>query len=146
MSQGAQVALQARNFDGRVRAAWVMGGTHVDGKMSACVNQGPGRALGGDRVRMINGNADEFAPAGTGLAITGLGCEEGARSCFRENGSGWYLVQGDEVRDGTADHCYFTTNGGCTNTPDFDPGWAPPARGPWSLATNLDWLASFADR
>lgn len=146
MSQGGQLALLARNFDPRVSAAWVMGGTNVYHAMSRCVDAGPGRALPGDRTRVINGDQDVFAYPWTMSQLTGKWCAPGADECFNGNGSGWRRVRGDEVSDGGADHCFFTTDHGCTNSPSFDPGWAPPAAHAWSLGPNLDWLKSMAGR
>ena len=81
----------------------------------------------------------------------GTTCLDTDHSCFRANGSGWYLVEDTEVEDHIADHCYFVgarPDGGqlgCAYQDEtFDVGWKPPATTPWSLPVNLDWLAGFA--
>jgi hypothetical protein len=143
MSQGSSMALLAKNHDWRVRAAWVMGATDAFGVTAACVDNGF-RLLPGDRVRAVSGERDIYANQLTLELITGSFCAAGEQSCLRPNGSGWYRVRDSQVQDGKADHCYYTTSG-CTNEPILDIGWAPPASAPWSLDTNLDWLAQFAD-
>jgi hypothetical protein len=139
LSQGSQMAILAKNYDWRVSAAWVMGGTDI--LAQSCVDNGT-RLLSGDRLRVINGEADIFADQSTLQALTWSFCPAGQKSCLRPNGSGWYQVTSAQVEDGDADHCYFSV-GGCTNTPTFDSGWAPPANEEWSLSTNLDWLSGF---
>ena len=143
MSQGSMMALLAKNYDWRVNGAWLMGATDAFGLFGACVDNGF-RLLSGDHVRAINGERDVFANQSTLQVITGNFCAAGEQSCLRPNGSGWYTVRDSQVQDGEADHCYYTT-GGCTNEPTLDTGWAPPASTPWSLDTNLDWLAQFAN-
>ena len=51
-------------------------------------------------------------------------------------------MQHTKVADGSADHCCFHGGGGCSYLPPLEQGWAQPSLEPWSLATNLDWLAA----
>ena len=150
LSQGAAMAVLGGNVDARIRAAYLTGfGGGAAGTATACYVDGQTR-LPGARLRVINGR--EWQPIANLNAATGMSCGGLAASCLRANGSGWYRVSHDQVEDGNADHCYMIgpdsagNEVGCTrNPPGFDVGWAPPASAPWSLDTNLDWLAQFAD-
>jgi len=143
MSQGAALAVLAQNYNSSVRAAWVMGfgGITIDNQTCSWV-------LPQDRLRIVDGTEQTQANLET---LTG--CSSGGHDCFRANGSGWYIVQDSELESGQSGHCYYIapeTDGGvvgCTNFPPngFDPGWAPPSTLPWSLDTNLAWLASFTN-
>jgi len=140
MSQGAAIAAFAQNYDPDVRAAWVMG----FGGNASCW-----RELPQDRLRIVDGTEQKQ------IDLEGAtGCYAFGHHCFRANGSGWYMVQDSELESGQSAHCYYVApwpNGGalqwCNNYPPngFDPGWAPPSTLPWSLDTNLDWLASFTN-
>jgi hypothetical protein len=149
-SQGAFLTARSKNHDARVRAAYNIGFNEDLVPASYFDPTAPGptgtRALPADRLRIVNGSNIETSTqrdqAKAQLnTLTASSCALSANSCLREDGSGWYLVQNSEVLDGVADHCYFHGGGGCSNTPAFDPAWLPPNRLPWSLATNLDWLA-----
>lgn len=143
ISQGAQIATMAKNYDSRVQAVYGMGDGDVVNvgsiaiDMHACMDPGT-RSLPNDRLRAINGEADQFlgttsTGVGTQLnAITGQTCDPAATSCLRGNGSGWYKVLNSEVQNPPAGHVYI-----------IDPGWDPPYTYPWSLITNANWLASF---
>lgn len=143
MSQGADLAILAQSYDSDVRAAWVMG----FGKISIW-GETLSWVLPQDRLRIVDGTEQDPADL---EAITG--CTSTTQSCFQSNGSGWYIVQDSELESGQSGHCYYIaprTDGtpvGCTNYPPngFDPGWAPPSTLPWSLDTNLAWLASFTN-
>lgn len=151
LSQGAALAILGANHEPRIRAAWLMGfGGGAAGTATSCYVDAA-TALPGSRVRVVDG-IGETSPLANLNAALGTICGPFATSCLRANGSGWIKVRHVEVEDRDADHCYFVgkkpngQKGGCTrNIERFDSGWAPPADAPWSLATNLDWLASFAD-
>lgn len=148
-SQGSILAMLSANHDARVRAAWGIGAGVQYGiyDLNACVADG-NRALPSDRLRLANGEADEFlsyTPGGTRAqseAVTGLSCGPDATSCITGNGSGWIVVQGAEVTDGIADHCYMR-DGGCEASEDtLDPLWTT-GTAPWAVDASLDWLHSF---
>lgn len=145
LSQGAAMAVRAANAEPRVRAAWVMGfGGGAAGTATACYTDAATR-LASDRLRVVNGRG-ETSPLANLNAATGMACWPFASSCLRADGSGWDKVEHAEVEDRRADHCYFVASGGCTaSIARLDAGWVPPADASWSLATNLDWLAGFAD-
>jgi len=158
-SQGAVIATQAKNFDGRVQAAWGMG----DGvqyttlfNLSSCQANG-NHALPGNRLRAIVGQRDQFvgngafgvgagtaAAARTQLAsLTGVSCGTAACNCLQANGSGWFLVQNNQVQDGAADHCFMRATGDCNGSQNsLDAGWAAGGDA-WQLNANLDWLSGF---
>lgn len=148
-SQGALVTTLARNYDSRVAAAYGLGeGVDYTGNnVRSCILPA-NRLLPADRLRVANGEADDFVGLfESGVRsqlqeLTGLSCGSTATSCFRGNGSGWYIVQHNEVEDGSADHCY-ATNGGCYfGSGVMDNGWRNGAA-PWSLKPSLDWLKTF---
>jgi hypothetical protein len=141
MSQGAQVGILAKNYEPRVRAVWGMGASNYSvTPLDTCLYSGS-RVLPADRLRTVDGQHDNFAPDQSQQELmSGLVCPQGTRSCFRENGSGWYRVQDSEVQSRNAGHVFFTT-GFLKGV--FDPGWTPPADNEWSLAKSLDWLRSF---
>ena len=58
-------------------------------------------------------------------------------------GAGREAIEGPRT-DGSADHCYHHGAGNqCSNTAPFEVPWLPQSQNAWSLAPNLDWLASF---
>lgn len=148
-SQGAHLATRAKDFEPRIAAVYALG--LADNPVSADYLDRllpPKRALPTDRLRIVSGGnvarAEQREQVHLQLnALTGLGCPPTSNSCFRENGSGWYLVQNNEVKDGNADHCYFHGGYRCYTNPPFDPSWLPPSSNAWSLSTNLDWLQQF---
>jgi len=144
ISQGAQIATMAKDFDPRVQAVYGMAdgdvlevNSDISINMKACMDPA-NRSLPADRLRAINGDADQFfgqtsSGVGTELnGITGQTCDPNNASCLRSDGSGWYKVQDSEVQNPPAGHVYIT-----------DPGWQPPKTYAWSVVPNLDWLAGF---
>jgi hypothetical protein len=146
-SQGSVLAILARNYDARVRAAYALGAgvQYSTYDLRACVASGK-RTLPSDRLRAVNGEADGFmggaesSVRGQLQELTGQTCTSTSTSCFRSNGSGWYLVKHAEASDGNADHCYMR-HGGCVAN-QLDQKWLAGTYG-WSLDTNLQWLTQF---
>lgn len=153
LSQGANLAILANNHDSHVRAAWLIsfGGAAVGNAYTQCYLDSQTK-LPANRLRVINGREGQSQPLSNLNASTGTLCLGINQSCFRQNGSGWYLVENNQVEDHHADHCYFVgaaddgSEIGCSvNANRADVGWLPPANAPWSLNTNLDWLAKFVN-
>jgi len=149
-SQGAVIATLAKNFDSRVQAAYGLG----DGvkysffDLSSCMANGK-RTLTSDRLRAVNGNKDQFTGSSESAqqtnmqSLTGFTCPSGATSCLQSNGSGWIIVQGNQVQDGSADHCYMRASGDCNGSQNsLDSGWQNGTAN-WELNANLDWLKGF---
>ncbi|WOB08250.1 hypothetical protein [Piscinibacter gummiphilus] len=147
LSQGSIVSVLSRNYDSRIRASYGQGtGTNYSiYNLSSCMNNG-GHTQAADRIRIVNGESDSFVgPTASNVrtasqAITGLSCGSSALSCFRSNGSGWYIVKGAEVEDGSADHCYMLV-GGCTAR-TLDNGFKTGSAA-WQMDANQNWLKSF---
>jgi hypothetical protein len=147
-SQGSVMAIVAKNYDDRVRAAWGMGAhdayTALFNDIGQCVAPST-RTLPASRLRIVNGEKDTYG-GGTqdkvrtsSQNVTGYSCT--GTSCLQADGSGWSLVLNTDVQDGSADHCYSRGNGCLNNTNDGN--WATgPAD--WALKANLDWLKQFA--
>ena len=148
LSQGSIISVLSKNYDSRVRASYGQGaGTNYSiYNLSSCMNNG-GHTQAADRIRLVNGESDSFVgPTASNVrtanqAITGLSCGSSAFSCFRSNGSGWYIVKGSEVSDGSADHCYMMV-GGCTTPSGIDNGFKTGSAA-WQMNANQNWLKSF---
>jgi dienelactone hydrolase len=153
-SQGAVLALLARDSEPRVRAAWGMGAgvTYFGYELSACLAEGSTRALPASRIRVTNGEGDVFFGGSLAGAreqsqrLTGRSCPA-ADTCLAEDGSGWRLVRHAEVSDGSADHCYWRARGDCAfdNEGAADPAWTGGGA-EWALPASLQWLSRFTDR
>ena len=150
-SQGSVIAINAKNFDSRVRAAYGMG-AHSQYSIydtDSCMKNGT-HALPSSNLRIVNGDVDIF-PGGNPVAVrvssqnvTGRSCGLTAYSCLGSNGSGWIMVRGSQVNDWSADHCYQRRSGGCLGSQnDLDTGWRSGTAN-WGLKANLNWLAGFA--
>lgn len=152
-SQGSIMAILAKNYDARVQAAY---GTGVGVQYSsydlrACVANG-NRALQSDRLRVANGERDNFN-GGTASAVrsqlqelTGLDCGARAYGCLNPNNSGWLIVKNAQVEDTSADHCYMRQLGDCGGSQStLDTGWKSGTQD-WQLETNLQWLTNFTGR
>lgn len=149
-SQGAIMAILARNFDSRVRAAYGLGAgvqySVVD--LRSCVADGR-RLLSSSRLRAVNGEADDFMGRSASLVrsqlqqLTGLTCTPASTSCFRTNSSGWYMVSRFETNHGTADHCYMRASGCAGSQNSLDSAFLSTFL--WSLDTNLIWLTQFTE-
>ncbi|HKP56403.1 MAG TPA: hypothetical protein VJV78_06780 [Polyangiales bacterium] len=149
-SQGAAMAVMGPGYDARVSAAWLTGfadytrfkfaGVPVyTGDTRAWVRT---RVIPTERMRIVNGSADEFAA--TSLAdlqqkmrrITGLECAQSP--CLQgANRSGWLLVQRSQLATNKPDHCWFNYLPSGLNPGDF--GMLPDdCQGAFSLERN--WL------
>jgi hypothetical protein len=151
-SQGANLAALAKNYDARVRGAYLIGhGDRASGliDVSSCADDAR-TALLPSQMRSINGENDEFFGGNASgvrtqlQRVVGVSCP-GAFSCLQADGSGWQMVRTSEVADRTANHCYFYQNGNraCTSHNGFDTGWRSGTSS-WSLGASLNWLAGKA--
>jgi|HubBroStandDraft_4_1064222.scaffolds.fasta_scaffold26213_3 hypothetical protein len=149
-SQGAVIATLAKNTDSRVQAAYGMGdGVSYTSEfnLSSCMANG-NRTLPSDRLRAVNGQADEFtgdteAKQQTNMqSLTGFDCASGSTSCLQSNGSGWIIVQNSQTQADDADHCYMRHGGCLASQNSLDSGWENGSSN-WELAANLTWLTQF---
>jgi hypothetical protein len=100
-------------------------------------------------MRVVDGDHDGFFgsnPDGVRSQLelaTSYNCA--GWNCIQPDGSGWYMVQGSELQDGNADHCYFYSNANstCSSFTNIDPGWDTGAS-VWEKNPDLDWLVSHA--
>lgn len=151
-SQGSILAILAKNYDARVQAAYGLGAgvQYSTYDIRACVANGK-RTLTSDRLRAVNGEADDFMGKEASLVraqlqeLTGLTCSSNSYSCFRSNQSGWYMASHAEVEDGYADHCYMRV-GNCASSQNvLDVGW-DTGTGGWAVDPNLQWLTGFTTK
>jgi hypothetical protein len=149
-SQGSVIAVNAKNYDSRVRAAYGMGTHNLYSvySLTSCMNNG-GHTLSTNNLRIANGENDVFPggnPSSTrssSQSVTGLSCGSSAYECLRSNGSGWIMIRGSSLNDGSGDHCYQRV-GDCTGSENtLDSGWRSGSAN-WGLKANLAWLAGFA--
>lgn len=155
-SQGSIIATLAHDYDPRVRAAWGMGEGvtySLYGPVKSCMTAGS-YSLPVDHLRVANGVNDGFLNRGfphdvvkQTQDVTGLtDCKPTDISCYRPNGSGYHIVQTDEVASGNAGHCYMRNGSNCLHSENaLDTNWLD-GNGDWSLSAELDWLAGFADQ
>jgi dienelactone hydrolase len=153
-SQGANLAALSRNYEPRVVGALLLGHGHRAARAmdSTACQAAAATALELGQTRAINGEADAFfGDTLDGVrkqleVVSGRSCP-GAADCLQSDGSGWYIVRGPQLKDGSADHCYFfdTADGYCAKFKGLDANWVA-GNEPWSLAPNLDWLASRVSR
>jgi hypothetical protein len=149
-SQGSVIAIHGKNYDSRVRAAYGMGAHNAYSvyDLSSCMTNGK-HTLASSNLRIVNGEVDTFGGGNASSVrtssqkVTGKTCS-GAYECLNTNGSGWIMIKGAQVGDGSADHCYQRAAGDCVGSENsLDNGWRNGTSN-WSLKTNLDWLAGFA--
>jgi dienelactone hydrolase len=149
-SQGGIVAINAKNYDARVQAAYSTGASTKYDRydMSSCMADG-NRTLQSDRLRAVNGEKDNYG-GGTHASnqaelekITGKTCAAGSAACMNSNDSGWIIVKNSQVQDGSADHCYMRASGDCFGSQNsLDSGWKSGTAN-WQLEQNLNWLKGF---
>ena len=148
-SQGSVIAINAKNYDSRVRAAYGMGAhtlytTYV---MNSCMTPG-NYTISKDNVRIVNGQSDIF-PGGTATvvrssseSVAGRSCGTLAYECLATNGAGWIMIRDSAVGDLSADHCYQRV-GGCLGLQSTtDSTWRNGSTN-WGLKANLTWLNGF---
>jgi dienelactone hydrolase len=148
-SQGAIMSILAKNYDGRIQAAYGLGAgvQYASTDLRQCVANG-NRVLSSDRLRIVNGEADEFMGATPVTVrsqmqeVTGLDCGPLAYGCLNPNNSGWLMVEQLQMKSGLADHCYMRSAGCGTSEEILDPGWQN-GNEPWQLEANLQWLTNF---
>lgn len=157
-SQGSVIATQSKNFDPRVQAAWGTGDgvKYATFDLNSCQANG-NRALASDHLLAIAGQQDQFVGGGSGFTagtitnvrsqlqtLTGFNCGTSATSCLQSNGSGWIIVQNNQVADGSADHCFMRTSGNlCSASQNsLDSGWKTGTAN-WELNASLDFLNRF---
>lgn len=154
-SQGAIIAINAKNYDSRVRGAFGMG-AHVDYNsvagdypVDSCMTAGK-YTLSTSNVRIVNGESDGFSGSSasgvrsSSQSVTGKSCGSQAFECLGTDGSGWIMVRNSAVSDGSADHCYQRASGGCYGSQSsLDNGWRNGSAN-WGLKANLDWLNGYA--
>jgi hypothetical protein len=144
LSQGANIASLAKNYDGRARAAYLMANVITPSffNNTSCLED-RATTFRGSELRAISGESDEYMTGLTELrsnlnSATGLNCT--GMTCLQPDGSGWHIVTDPQVTDDEADHCYMLV-GGCSPTAPLDPIYDTGAE-LWSSSTNYDWLAS----
>jgi dienelactone hydrolase len=144
-SQGGAIVMRSANYEPRVRAVSPMGYSIATGSFHDDPPDGS-RAIPDNAVWVINGVRDIDVGALAGLKRrTGMDCGPmTVQDCRRADGSGYYIIQNDQVADGNADHCWF--QGYCSTVPPLDPEWttANPSD-PSHLRTQIEWLDSRAD-
>lgn len=154
LSQGSIISVLSKNTESRVRASFGQGtGTSYTAayNLSSCMADGR-HTQKGDRLRIINGERDMFVGGTESSArasaetVTGLKCS-GQQSCFRPNGSGWYIVKDLQVYDLYADHCFMGYGGlygsQCTGFL-VDAGYQYGSE-PWQVKATIGWLKTFVN-
>lgn len=149
VSEGGILSILAKNYAGAVRAAFVMSVSDtnqvpvgIDIDLSSCLDKGS-TAIPADRLVIVNGEDDPIFGGQAPLErVSGYTCPAGSNQCWNPagNGAGWYIVRNTQTSDGDAGHCYYLARG-CTFSPP-EVNWRPPSTYNWSLAANLDWLAT----
>jgi hypothetical protein len=163
-SQGAALAIGARDHDDRVRAVYGLGaGLHltltidlggtpfvVAGDASACLSP-DARALPADRLRVVNGESEYVF--GEHLQqdvrdITDLDCDAGTLECLRPDGSGWTFFPDAANEDGRglSQHCYMANmpEGDCTASTGLNSNWTDGTDS-FAREPSLTWLRGFTD-
>lgn len=154
LSQGSIISVLSKNTDSRVRASFGQGtgSTYtVAYNLESCMADGKHKQTG-DRIRIVNGERDMFVGGTEATArsqaelVTGLKCT-GKQSCFRSNGSGWYIVKDAQVYDLNADHCFMGYGGvvgvQCSGLL-VDPGYQYGSD-PWQVKATIAWLKTFVN-
>jgi len=149
ISQGGFLAVLAKNYAPRVKATYALSmsdyAQNIGESFAACIDKNV-TAIPANRLTVINGVADAIFGGQQPLEnVSGYICPSGTQQCWSRDssGAGWYIVQNSQVKDGSADHCYFMVDAVSNCVGVGDPSWLPPATYNWSLKTNLDWLATF---
>jgi hypothetical protein len=154
LSQGSIISVLSGNYDQRIRASFGQGAgaTYtIAYNLASCVDNGR-HTTPGDRIRIINGEGDMFVGGTAAVArqnasrITGNSCGL-SNSCFRSNGSGYYVVQHFEVLDLFADHCFMGYGGTaalqCAGLP-VDANYQF-GNNQWGVKASVNFLKGFTD-
>eukprot|EP01084_Bolivina_argentea_P304482 525859_1 len=157
-SQGAQLVSLAGNwgFDALIKGIYQMGGGW---KLYNIINfefdclRYENTKIDDTRIRSCVGAWDGYFgenPEGVfdEQRIITNRCTSGplTYNCLQSDGSGFYIVQSEEVETGNAVHCYAYENEDChanDGSPEFDLAYDPgnvESNRFWSLSANLDWL------
>jgi hypothetical protein len=155
LSQGSIISVLSGNYNSGVRASFGQGtGTTytVAYNLATCMTAGR-YTQSPDRVRIINGEGDMFVGGTEAIArasaerVTGLSCL-GRQSCFRSNGSGWYIVKHYEVLDLFADHCFMGYGGTaavqCAGILASDANYVY-GNNQWGVKASINFLKGFTD-
>ena len=155
-SQGGYMALMSGDLNRDVRRAVATGATDCAGVYD-CIRPDR-RGLASDRIRVIIGEHDDTArpeqaedKGGTpgflrqlaGLTQQAEACgAPGNVSCFRPNGSGFYIVRDSETEDGIGDHQFWQNKKGAKGNriESLDRAYVSDPRKPWSLDATIEWL------
>lgn len=153
LSQGSIISVLSRNFDPRVRASMGQGAgaTYTTAyNLASCIADGR-HTQAGNRLRIINGEKDLFVggtqakAAASAELVTGVSCDPDAQSCLQADGSGWYVVKNNQVKDGLADHCFMGFGGvnsvQCSGL-QVDANYLNGSEA-WALNPTIDWLKTF---
>ncbi len=141
-SQGGAIAARAKNFNASVQGVWALG-IHGPSIPEMIATPTGTRVLPNNRLRINVGQGDLTNEAGQSdlsgpNSLTGQSCT--TFNCLQTDGSGYYVVSNSEVSSGAATHCYWFVNSTCSLWPTFDPTFVSGTT-PWSLSTNLSFLA-----
>ncbi|MDR3483255.1 MAG: hypothetical protein P4L91_21370 [Burkholderiaceae bacterium] len=158
-SQGAIIAILAKNYNPNVLAAYGMGvsNRYSNFDLSKCVSDGK-RDLASSNLRAVDGEDDQFAGSASGWGkakhamvqasltnVLAVKCAADAYDCLTDNGSGWLIVQTSQKEQGSADHCYTRLRGCASNQRTVDAAWSS-GDASWQLNANLEWLAGFTKK
>ena len=151
-SLGGAVAIAAKNSEPRVRAAWVTGVSGVKGADNAAP------VLPRSRIRIVNGAKDAVPLIGWLIGNNNDGrrlsreleltpardCPGQQNQCLRADGSGWIIVQADELSPRRPpDHCWFYAMS-CSQRSSFEEANFIGGDARISINANADWLVKAA--
>lgn len=153
-SLGGAIAIAAKNSEPRVRAAWATGVGGVKGADGAMPT------LPKQRIRIVNGSKDAIPLIGWLLGsnnndsrrlskelelLPSRDCPGQANQCLRPDGSGWIMVQADELSPSrNPDHCWFFATTCLAQNPSFVEVNFLEGHSRISLSENADWLVRAA--
>jgi dienelactone hydrolase len=154
-SQGGYMAIMSGDLNPNIRRV-VATGTGDPSGAYPCICSGQ-RKVTSEKIRFVIGEHDEVTPPrqpddkgekmGIRRQLTKLteqpeSCNaKDTFSCFRPNGSGFYILRGSETADGRGDHQFWNNakaKGDKLKT--MDSHYMQEANLPWSLDATIDWL------
>jgi hypothetical protein len=151
------MALMSGDLNRNVRRAVATGASDCAGYYS-CIQPGS-RGLPSDAIRVVIGEHDHtarprqaddrgstpgFRQQLTALTEQPAKCNaKGSFSCFRPNGSGFYIVQDSETAEKHADHRFWQKGEQAAGNriDSLEPAYVKDSWRPWSLDATIDWLA-----